>query len=212
MKKVLVLLVFFVLALNVSAMAANVTVVSDDVYTGAILKLRSLESESLSDSYYPFFVGKNVGIIKFEIETGLSEVNLNLRFTNNGDIILNVEEGPFAINGSEIILDLRETPNITLVEEDVQNVSEEVNEENISKFENENATLRTHEELVGYATKDNSLAPTNNYALGGLAILFIGLFMFFIVRSAYQSGAKAELRELERIDKKLDELSKTKRK
>ena len=65
MKKIWAMLVFFVLAANVSAMTTNITVVSDDVYAGAILKLRNLESENLGDSYYPFFVGKNVGIIKF---------------------------------------------------------------------------------------------------------------------------------------------------
>ncbi len=209
MKKIWVALVFLVLAVNVSAMTANITIVSDDVYTGAILKLRSLGSEELGDSYYPVFVGKNVGIVKFEVETGLSEVNLSLRFTDNGAVCLNIEKGPFAINGSDIIVDLRETPDIIVAEEEVKNISKEVVEETIPKIEDEEAIEINKEGLVGYASKDYSILVQNNvYFLVGLDILFTGLFSFFIIRSAYKSGAKAELKALGRIelDKKLDKL------
>ena len=115
MKKILEVWIFLILVVNVSAMTTNITVVSEDVYTGAILKLRSLENGELGNPYYPIFVGKNVGIIKFEVETGLSEVNLSLRFIDNGEVCLNVEKGPFAINGSEIVVDLREIVNTSVV-------------------------------------------------------------------------------------------------
>ena len=208
MKKILEVWIFLILVVNVSAMTTNITVVSDDVYTGAILKLRSLENGELGNPYYPIFVGKNVGIIKFEVETGLSEVNLSLRFIDNGEVCLNVEKGPFAINGSEIVVDLREIVNTSVVEENDENVSKEVSGDNISKIDGENVTLVSKDNLVGYASQNHNVMPTNIYALVVVCILFTGGFLFFIIRSAYRSGAKRELRELGRmeVDKHLDEL------
>ena len=208
MKKILEVWIFLILVVNVSAMTTNITVVSEDVYTGAILKLRSLENGELGNPYYPIFVGKNVGIIKFEVETGLSEVNLSLRFIDNGEVCLNVEKGPFAINGSEIVVDLREIVNTSVVEENDENVSKEVSGDNISKIDGENVTLVSKDNLVGYASQNHNVMPTNIYALVVVCILFTGGFLFFIIRSAYRSGAKRELRELGRmeVDKHLDEL------
>lgn len=200
MKKILVMFMLIIFAVSVSAIATNITVVSDDVYTGAILKLRSLESGELGDPYYPFFVGENIGIIKFEVETSLSEVNLSLRFTNNGKVSLQTEEGPLAINGSDIIVDLGVIEEVVpLVNEAVENVSVEVDLEDSEKKQ----TL-----LTGYAVKDYSVGVNANYLFLGLGVFFAGIFMFFIVKRAYKKGAEGELKLLGKmeIDRKIDAL------
>ncbi|MEA3248120.1 MAG: hypothetical protein U9Q73_00260 [Nanoarchaeota archaeon] len=213
MKNLVIILVFFVLVVDVSATATNVTVINDDVYTGAILKLRNLGSESLGDSYYPFFVGRNIGIIKFEVETGLSKANLNLRFIKSGEISFSTERGPFTIDGSEIIIDLREIASIndsereTVEVEKTENITEEIIIQEDAPSLDNNTIQINKKGLVGHTLKD-IFFEKSNYVLIGFGILFTGFFLFFIVRSAYKSGAKAELRELGRmeLDRKIDRL------
>ena len=214
MKKIWGVLVLLVFAVNVSAMTSNVTVISDEVYTGAILELRNIDSGDVGEKrYYPFFIGKNIGVIKFEVETGLSEVNFSLRFTSNGEVCLNMERGPFVINGSEIILDLRTVEEIILIEKSVENlnvdaVSEEASEENISEGEDEKEILTNEGGLVGYASNDYRIVQNNIYVLIGFGVLSLGIFMFFIVQKAYKNGAKeaAELLGRMEMDRKIDEL------
>lgn len=200
------MLLFF--AVDVSAITSNVTIISDEVYTGATLKLRSLESGELGNSHYPFFVGENIGIIKIEVETGLSEANFSLRFTNNSEICLNIEEGPFVINGSDIMIDLRKVGEIIVENEIVVfDEYEEASNETASEIEEGDATSDT-KGLVGYASKDPGIVQNNIYILFGLSILFAGIFMFFIVQKAYKSGAKgaAELLGRMEMDRKIDKL------
>ncbi|MFH1237949.1 MAG: hypothetical protein ABIH79_00985 [archaeon] len=214
MKKILVMLVLLVFAVNVSAMTSNVTVISDEVYTGAILELRNIDSGEVGEKrYYPFFIGKNIGVIKIEVETGLSEANFSLQFTNHGEVCLNIEKGPFVINGSDIILDLGKVEEISPIEEPIENssvdnVSEEVSEEVDFKIDEKRNILVNNPGLIGYASQYSGNLQNNIYILIGLGVLFVGIFMFFIVQKAYKSGAKGVVELLGRmeIDRKIDEL------
>lgn len=77
-------------------------------FSGAFLKIISPTTEEASEKIYPSEYLTKAGVIKFQIETSLPEATLNIMMIQNGEIIKNLEKGPFSINGSKILIDERE--------------------------------------------------------------------------------------------------------
>jgi hypothetical protein len=222
MKRVLSVIVVLLLVIcPVLATKAKVTVIDEESYSGAVLKLGNPSTGAFGDKIYPSLVGKGIGLIEFDIETLWPEVNLKLLLLNGGEVVLSLEDGPFQVNGSRITIDLRE--KIETVEELITEVVNESEEPIVNETLNEDLDLvgEDEEELVesssdgitGRIVSGGKNIFTGDYglfAMIGFGVLAGGLLIFFVVRMAYKSGAKAELKELGRmeIDRRIDNIDK----
>jgi hypothetical protein len=120
----------------VEAASANVTLIDEiGTFTGAVMKVKSPISGELGEKIFPSENLKNVGILKFEIESSLSEVMLTFITIKSGSEVESFEVGPFSVDGSEIIIDRREVakniPLVVVVENDSLDVVENVVEEDV---------------------------------------------------------------------------------
>ena len=110
MKKIVMFLILGLFVVSfASALKANVTLVDDiGSFSGAILKFKAPNSSSFSDKIYASEYHTEVGIVRFEVETSLSEIDVSIMTTMNGDFADEILAGPFVLNGSEIFIDKRE--------------------------------------------------------------------------------------------------------
>lgn len=170
-------------------------------FSGAILKIKTAGSSGdYGDKIYPSENYGDAGVLKFDIETSLVEGDLWIVFTKNGELVKEFEEGPFDFRNGSVEIDLRKV----IVVETVSEVVDEVVVENESVVEN------VTEEVVSIGITGRVVTGLGNfkyYSVGGFLLLGVVLF-FFLVRSAYKSGAEAELKALGKmeLDKRLDEL------
>ena len=105
---------------------------------------------------------------------------------------------------------VEEVENISVVEEVV--VEEVVVEENVSDVEEVGDAVADDDsgdsKFTGFVSKGFGAVKGNVYVSVGLIVFVAGLFVFFIVKRAYRSGASAELKALGRLelDRNLDKL------
>lgn len=240
-KKVILCFVFFIFGMISfgSAFQANVTVIDDiGSFSGAYLKVKSVDSDVFSsDKIYPSEFLTNVGIVKFNLEVSFSEIYLKIKMIKDGQVVADFEEGPFVINGSDIIIDRREKAEV--VGEVVENVSESINEsvaevanesanesENVVEVVNEssNETVvivedavlggkKTSGVLAGMASFYNEDGSLNlKYLLGGgfvfLLLLSFVLTMVFYRRKTSGVTMGEDEKELKYMEKKVKETEK----
>jgi len=148
MKKVLVVFAFlFLFSFTfVDAFAAKVTVIDEiGSFSGAVLRLKSSMDGELGEKMYADRNFVEQGVLEFDIETSLSEIYLDIVITKDGMVVANIDEGPFVMNGSDILIDRREKKEVEVIKvaevvadvvvenesvEEVVVVVEEVEEEN----------------------------------------------------------------------------------
>lgn len=175
MRKVILCFVFLMLSMVSfgSAFQANITIIDDiGSFSGAYLKIKSVDSDIfIDDKIYPseFLVG--VGIVKFNLEISLSEIDLNVRMIKDGRVVSDFEDGPFLINGSDILIDLRE--KVEVVEEVIESVVDSINESSVEEINNftGNENLSRGESVV--IVEDENLDDKRYFGfLTGLAIFY----------------------------------------
>jgi hypothetical protein len=200
-----------------SAFQSNITIIDDiGSFSGAYMKIKSVDSEVfIEDKIYPseFLVG--VGIVKFNLEISLSEIDLDFKLIKNGQIIDEFEAGPFLINGSDILIDRRE--KVEVVEEVIEEIIEEeiieevVEEiiENVVVVENEKFEYKKYFGfLTGLAIFYNDDGSLNlRYSIGGgfvflLLVIFI-LIMIFHRRKTGSISMGEDEKELKYMEKKV---------
>ena len=174
-------------------------------FSGAILKIKTAGSSGdYGDKIYPSENYGDAGVLKFDIETSLVEGDLWIVFTKNGELVKEFEEGPFDFRNGSVEIDLRKV----IVVETVSEVVDEVVVENVTEdIEDDVSDDGVEDDGVGIVGKVVAAGNVKYYSVG--AVLFLGvLLFFFLVRSAYKSGAEAELKALGKmeLDKRLDEL------
>jgi hypothetical protein len=170
MKKVMgiIFLAMFLISFS-SAFTANLTIIDEKgAFSGAILKMKSPDtSEFGSDKIYASEYRTDVGIVKFELETSLPEADFNIRLTKDGQIVTNVDKGPYSINGSDILIDLREKKEKAPLE--ITNTTNETApEENTTANTEENTTTESEETTEDSETSDTG--DTNFFVSTGRAI------------------------------------------
>ena len=171
-----VLLVLLLSAFSfVSAYSANVTFIDDiGTFSGAVMRVEAPVSGSTGDKIFPSENMANVGILKFEVETSLAEVLLNFVVTKSGMIVGEYQEGPFSVNGSEIVIDKRVKSNpVELISE----VAEE--EEVVENASNESEVASEVEESEEEAEEETESQASESEVLSGLADSIIGTSLSF---------------------------------
>ncbi len=237
MKKGLFVLAILLLVISpVLAYSSTLTIQGDELISGAVLRISSPGEEDWGEKIYPSLNGGSLGLVMFEIESSIDEVDFEVRFLNNGEVILKEIFESYSLIDSEILIDLREIASD--VAEDIEiNESEVVVEEIINDSQEGNSVeLNETETLIEKETSENetieqtrwtgfvsrikgmtgfvvSVAKNNKNSpvvLIGIGAILSVLVLFFIVKKAYRSGALSELQSLGRmeLDKKLDVLDK----
>ena len=225
--------VFFVLVIMlcfsfsfVDAFTANVTLIDEiGSFTGAVLRLKSSMDGDNGDKIFPSNNLASFGIIEFEIETSLSEIYFNLAITQNGQPKENVDVGPFAVNGSGILVDMRPKKEVEVVKdvavevlenESVESINNEsVEDENISEeavvvieedLEDENNLLVYLTGAV-VAVKE-SVASWGYFVFGGLGVLLLAVFGGVILKKRGKKKKNIlsdDDKELESMEKRVKE-------
>ncbi len=183
--------------------AVEVTVIDEpDSFSGAILKIKSpISSSEYGEKIYPSENYYDAGVLKFDVETSLSEVDLLILLMKDGEPVMEIEKESVDFSNDTFVVDLRE-PVV------VEVVSEEVNESVVNELSNETG------EFVGdvVETTGNSIIEVGRnfkyYSIGVVFFLLFFVFLFIMIKMAYKSGAKSELKSLGRmeLDEKIDEL------
>jgi len=210
----IIFLALFLISFS-SAYKANITVMDEiDSFSGAIMKIKSTgTSEFSSDKYYASEYFTDVGIVKFEIETSLSEVDIYLRFSKDGSIRSEVEQGPFSINGSDILINLREkkekeafvenTTNETEANTTVENVTETPEEPEEPIENGPNFFVTTGKAIV--FKEDGSINLTSSIS-GGVIIMVLLLFTALMMRGS--KSHREDLRDEKELRKAEAEIKK----
>ena len=215
-ERFVVMLLFAMLIVGtcfVDAFEADVLLIDDiGSFSGAVLRVKSPVTDSLGDKIYPSEYLTEVGIAKFEVDSSLSEVFLNFIIMNNGEVVAEITEGPFVLNGSEIVIDRREKAKVVEVTK-VAVIEENVSrEENVSEVVEENVFMNNAygEEAwsIGFFEDVRFL-----YLIGGLLTFVVFMVMWFrfgafrnwLTELNYFSE-EGELARLESQIKKKDEL------
>lgn len=192
----------FLLLVSISSVSAVATevVLIDDIgsFTGAFLRIKSTEnSVFIEDKIYPSEYLLDVGVVRFEIDTLLSEIDLNVKLIEEGEVIADFEAGPFKMNGSEILIDRRDKSEIVGIIRDVVVNNESVNElvnESVNGLENESVIIPGYDEnssgdssniFTGRAMFGDDDGSFNwGYFIVGMFVLFLffAAFAFIIVR------------------------------
>lgn len=206
------------------ALGTEVTIMSKpNSFTGAYLKWKSLESASYgTEKTYPSnYDYTDVGVVKFDVESGLTEAMVQVVLMNQGAKILENESGPYDLTKGSLTIDLRKkvelnVTKVLVVEEIFNETNESVVEEVIEEVvEPSEGGWKGWSFFRGWLTgfsvsevKEKFSGSNQVYYLGGVGIFMAVLLFFLVVRRAYQSGAKAELRTLARmqLDEKIDAL------
>jgi hypothetical protein len=201
----------------VSAVAVDVSVVGDvGKYSGAYLQVKASESGELGDKIYPNpdKYLKGVGIFKFEIETSLSEVFLNIVFIKDGSKVDEISRGPFDLNGSEINIDLREADEDLEVIKEVE--AEEVfnetveNMTNVSVVEVESDAVDNGSgylvSLTGWAMQDIGSGAVV-YSVGGVVLLIVIIVIIVLFRKRRKKkvevvDAEKDVSKVEKVEEK----------
>lgn len=221
MKKVILCFVFLMFSMVSfgSAFQANVTIIDEiGSFTGAYLKIKSVDSSAydegkITPSEYHLI---NVGILKFNLEVGVSSLDIKVVLIKNGQSIQEFEVGPFSINGSDILIDRRDK---VVVAEVIAEVVEEVNESSNDSADEEMVIIEeeiaSNEESVGLfaglVTGENGGIFSNwKYSLGGgLVLLLLVVFVVVMVvnrRKSKKVPMGEDEKELEYMEKKVKEV------
>lgn len=159
---IFVLTVFILSSVSFADATKAEVVLIDDIgsFSGAVLKVKSPISGNIGEKIFPVENLKNVGIVKFEIETALSEVLLKFIVTKDGEIIAELEEGPFLVNGSEILIDRREKIELPVIK---SVVAEEPVVEVVNETVVENETIaEDKEEVVEEVVEETAVEDKKN--------------------------------------------------
>lgn len=208
----------------VSAAEAEIVMIDDiGSFSGAILRIKSPVTGDVGDKIYASEYLTSVGIVKFEIETSLEEVLLTFAVSKNGVIVSEFVAGPFAVNGSEILIDRREKVELEVIKivGDMENISEELEvvsdeESNVSEEEAVGSELIVVEDsaevnllrnklssilLTGRAIFVRNDGSVNmGYSIGGSAfVLMFIVFVFMMIKH----GKRKEVEVLSEDDKEL---------
>lgn len=221
-REVLAVLMMLLVGLT-SAVSVDVTVVDNaGSYSGAILRLKASEDGELGEKVYPDSDKylKAAGVLKFEVETSLSEVFFNVVFTKDGAKVKEIDKGPFDVNGSEIYVDLRDIKELDVIKktevEVEENVSEmESNESNETVVEVDVVDEDSEEdgylvEMTGWVMQNvDSYGNVVYYSLGGFVLLVLVIVLIVMLRRRKKKGdivdEKEEKKEVEEIADEEDE-------
>lgn len=200
----------------VDAYDAEVLVIDDmGSFSGAVLRIKASASGDVGDKIFPFENLARAGVVKFNVETSLSEIFLNILIIKDGEVVNTIDEGPFVVDGSQILIDLREGAEdvASVVLDDVENVSGVVELDNISLDVNDSAeedkvSVESVKERSGYNIDLYVL-----YLIGGVLtfiVLMVAWFRFkhfrgWLTRLNYFSS-EGELARIESKIRRKDEL------
>lgn len=185
--------------------AFELTVVDEPgFFSGGVVRVRASEFDDYGDKISPSEFYVDVGVLKFDIETLLDEGDLLIMLLKNGDIVDMVEKNSLDFSNETLTVDLRELVEKEVVEKS-KNVTEAV--ENLTEDIKESENFSG--DVLGVTGKVISgVSGFKYYFIGGIVVLG-AVFLFFLIRSAYKSGAEFELRELKKMehDGKIDKLN-----
>ncbi len=155
--KWMVFVLLFCFCFEVVLAGSAEVVLVDDIgsFSGAVLRLKSSVDGELGDKIYASENLADVGIIKFEIESSLPEVYLDFIVTKDGEVSDSFEAGPFAVDGSEILIERREGVEAMKKAEEAKKLEDErrlEEEKKLMKVEVVNAT----EEIVVIVDVENN--------------------------------------------------------
>lgn len=215
MKKEMLAVFLLMLVGFASAVSLNITIIDEaGSCSGAVLRLKASENGELGDKIYPNpdKYLKDAGILKFEVDTSLAEIFFNVVFTKDGAKVKEIDKGPFDVNGSDIVVDLREIEELEVIKtvEVEENVSEDLNETNESIVEVEVGAedLNESEDLVEITGRVmQSLGDYGSvvyYSVGGALLVILVLIIIFV--SLKRSGKKKKEKEDDLVDEDEKEL------
>lgn len=203
----------------VDAAEAEVVMVDDiGSFSGAILRIKSTADGEPGDKIYASEYLTQVGIIKFNIETSLSEVFLDITLTKSGMVVDTIAEGPFVVDGSEILIDRREGAEEVAAVQEVEVVVEEdesveVVEDEVIESEVIEADVSDNDVQVKKSLRDMGDDTFFLYLIGGVLTFIVFMVMWFkfgtfrdrLTRLNYFSE-EGELARIEAQIKRKDEL------
>ena len=187
----------FVLFFGMASATVSEVVLIDDIgsFGGAILKIKSPISGVIGDKIYASEYLTDVGIIKFNIETSLKEAVLIFIITKDGNVVDEFMEGPFVINGSEILIDRREEVLNDDVSFDDEVSSEEVSLDlEVSLSNSSNDTLSSEEVPSPVVTGEEAIVVEDieNVSKGdSFNILLTGRAVFLNEDGSFDFGSFA---------------------
>jgi hypothetical protein len=207
MKKVIILTLVLFLVAGVSAMADPISVKAEPgteakIYIwpsepGQLINLQNGEVDE-NGTFSATFFSLNV-----------PDYRLKVMVIDNGK---KIAEGEFLKQTTDeaIIVDCTTGWNCTLAEELEEILGNETIEvEEIIENETENNLTKTG--LTGQVTSKvkSTIGDSGIYYYGGAGLLIFFLALFFVVKMAYRSGARDELKLLSKsvLDKKIDNLA-----
>lgn len=215
----------------VYAYTVDVEVLSEPrLFKGATMKIQAPGASESEDKIFPSENYAMSGVLRFHFETELKEADMIIRFSSDGEVVEEYLAQNLDMTKSSIFIDLRGeeeeiviggqivkgagTPDVVI--EDVEsNQVEDKLEENLVSNASEDLDLNEGDfdsnergsGITGFVVSALNSEYRFFYFLG---IGFIGTFVavFLIVRMAFKSGARAELRNLGRmeLDRRLDQL------
>jgi hypothetical protein len=229
MKKVLVVFMFLMLAGGVLAMADPIRIKAQPG-NRITLNVRDAETGVTISKYKDggiadengFFETRTYYLLKGEVVYHVMTFS-GLELLHEGKFEDRGTEGPFLIDCTGecfMIIDSNRPETEVVVENEtiVENETEVGNETIVEEPEiNKTETPEENQEgeeaqgfLEGMTGRVTSEVNGKNkpFYLGGFGVFFAGLLFFLIVKRAYRSGAKAELKNLAKIklDEKIDAL------
>jgi hypothetical protein len=199
--------------------ASQLTIIDDlDSFTGVKLMIESSDGV-WGSPIYPDEMFSAGGVAKFNIESTETAVNLDLIFINHGEVVKELEKGPFDLTKDNEI-DLREgadEKNVSVESNESENDSvESVNNElmNVSVetalrinsivvddvdtvIENESGN--SSDGVTGFSISsmmDSKLAP---WTFGLLGLVVIVVVVFVVAKVAYKKGVEAEMKDITRF-------------
>ena len=142
--KWMVFVLLFCFCFGVVVAGSAEVVLVDDIgsFSGAVLRLKSSVEGELGDKIYASENLADVGIIKFEIESSLAEVYLDFIVTKDGEVIDSFEAGPFAVNGSEILIERREGVEAMKKAFEAKRLEDEKRLEEVKRLEEEKKLMK----------------------------------------------------------------------
>jgi len=191
MRGVVFVLVFFVLSgiCFADAFEAEVMLIDDiGSFSGAVLRIKASADAEVGDKIFPSEYLTSAGIIKFNIETSLPEVFLNIVIVKSGEVVANIDEGPFVVDGSQILIDRREGMEGVVVEEVVseEDIVEDVVVENSTENVSDVSVSSNAENVPDVISENVYVAGESSsgnvflfYIIGGTLTFIILMVMWF---------------------------------
>ena len=207
----------------ISLVSASQLTVIDNMGSFTGIKLMIESSKSVwGDAIYPDEMYSAGGVAKFDIDSTKIAVNLKLIFIKDGEVVKELEKGPFDLTKDNEI-DLREgaekknvsvevtinesrNESVKPINNELMNVSVEtalrinsVVVEDVDVNAEEDLAGNSSDGVTGFAVSsivDSKFAPL---AFGGLGLIVVVVVIFVVAKVAYKKGIEAEMKDITRF-------------